>query len=233
MFLGCYPITPASPILHQLSQAQGIRRHHLPGRGRDRRDLRGDRRVLCRPARRHLVVGPGHRAQGRGDGPRDHDRTAAGHRQLAARRAVDRPADQDRAVRPLSGGLWPQRRCAARRSSPRARPSDCFECRDRGGAARGPVHDAGDAADRRLYRQCRRALARARHGVATQPFPVTFFDRGRRPRARLNPYQRDAETLRAAVDQARHARPDPPHRRHREGLRHRRHRLRARPTTRR
>ena len=31
--------------------AQGVRHHHLPGRGRDRRDLRRDRRVLCRPAR--------------------------------------------------------------------------------------------------------------------------------------------------------------------------------------
>ena len=98
MFFGGYPITPASAILHHLVAAQGIRRHHLPGRGRDRRDLRRDRRVLRRPARRHLVVGPGHRAQGRGDGPRDHDRAAAGHRQFAARRPFDRPADQDRAV---------------------------------------------------------------------------------------------------------------------------------------
>ena len=64
------------------------------------------------PARRHLVVGPGHRAQDRGDGPRDHDRAAAGDRQLAARRALDRPADQDRAERPLPGGLRPQRRRA-------------------------------------------------------------------------------------------------------------------------
>ena len=48
MFFGGYPITPASVILHNLVAAEGIRRHHLPGRGRDRGDLRGDRRVLCR-----------------------------------------------------------------------------------------------------------------------------------------------------------------------------------------
>ena len=58
---------PASAILHHLAQAEGIRRHHLPGGGRDRGDLLGDRRVLCRAARCHLVVGSGHRAQGRGD----------------------------------------------------------------------------------------------------------------------------------------------------------------------
>jgi hypothetical protein len=44
MFFGGYPITPASAILHHLVAAQGIRRHHLPGGGRDRRDLRRDRR---------------------------------------------------------------------------------------------------------------------------------------------------------------------------------------------
>ena len=60
-----------------------------------------------------------------------------------------------------------------------------------------------------------------------QPFPVRFFDtppaegRGRhalRPRRRA----------RAAVDQARHAGPRAPHRRHREAARHRQHRLLAR-----
>ena len=44
VFLGSYPITPASDILHELSQAQGVRRDHVPGRGRDRRHRRRDRR---------------------------------------------------------------------------------------------------------------------------------------------------------------------------------------------
>ena len=98
MFFGGYPITPASADPPPPVAPQGIWHHHLPGGGRDRRDLRRDRRQLCRPAGRHLLVGPGHRAQGRGDRPRGDDRAAAGDRQFAARRAVDRPADQDRAV---------------------------------------------------------------------------------------------------------------------------------------
>ena len=44
-FLGSYPITPASDILHELVGAQALRRDHLAGRGRDRRRRRGARRV--------------------------------------------------------------------------------------------------------------------------------------------------------------------------------------------
>ena len=40
-------------------QAQGVRRHHLPGRGRDRRHRRRDRRVLLRLARGDPTSGPG------------------------------------------------------------------------------------------------------------------------------------------------------------------------------
>ena len=45
LFLGAYPITPASDVLHELATLQELRRHHVPGRGRDRRGLRGDRRL--------------------------------------------------------------------------------------------------------------------------------------------------------------------------------------------
>ena len=115
MFFGGYPITPASRDPAPPGAAQGVRRHHLPGRGRDRRDLRRDRRVLRRPARRHLVVGPGHRAQGRGDGPRDHDRAAAGDRQLAARRPLDR------ACRPRPSSATSTRRSTAATATRRCR----------------------------------------------------------------------------------------------------------------
>ncbi len=205
MFFGGYPITPASRDPAPSGAAQGIRRHHLPGRGRDRRDLRRDRRVLCRAAGRHQLVGPRHRAEGRGDGPGDHDRAAAGHRQLAARRAVDRPADQDRAVRSLSGGLWPQRRCADagdRRALARRR----VRLRDRGVPHRGAVHDPGDAADRRLYRQCRRAVEGARSWPATRRSRSSSSKRRTsRDGDRLLPYKRD-DKLARALDQARHAR---------------------------
>ena len=48
LFLGSYPITPASDILHELSQVQELRRADVPGRGRDRRHLLGHRRRLRR-----------------------------------------------------------------------------------------------------------------------------------------------------------------------------------------
>ena len=47
------------------------------------------------------------------------------------------------------------------------------------------------------------------------PFPVQFLDEVPAEGGFL-PYARD-DKLRAAVGQARHAGPDPPHRRHREG----------------
>ena len=91
---------------------QGVRRHHLPGRGRDRGDRVGDRRRLRGRARDHDHLGPGHGAQDRGDRPGDDDRAAARDRQHPARRAVDRPADQDRAGRPAAGAVRPQLRGA-------------------------------------------------------------------------------------------------------------------------
>ena len=48
LFLGSYPITPASDILHELSKLQAVRRAHVPGRGRDRRGRRRARRRVRR-----------------------------------------------------------------------------------------------------------------------------------------------------------------------------------------
>ena len=57
--------------------AQGVRRAHVPGRGRDRRRRRGARRVVRRLARRHDVGRAGDRPQV-GDGrARDRARAAA------------------------------------------------------------------------------------------------------------------------------------------------------------
>ena len=95
--------------------------------------------------------------------------------------------------------------------------------RDRGVPHRDPLHDAGDPADRRLYRQCRRAVARARHEqLSAVPGQVLRHAAGRRAGGdALCPRRRS----RAAVDQARHAGPRAPHRRDREAARHRQHRL--------
>ena len=53
-------------------------------------------------------------------------------------------------------------------------PADAFDCAIEAVPHRGPVHDPGHAAHRRLYRQCRRALEGAGHGelpAIPGPFP--------------------------------------------------------------
>ena len=123
-----------APILHHLAKLKEYDVTTLPGRRRDRGDLLGDRRLLCRPPWRHLVVGSRGRSQRRGARPCDHVRTAAGRRQLPARWAINRVADQDRAVGSLSGGLRPQRRCPVG-GHRLAQPVRLLRRRDRGRAA--------------------------------------------------------------------------------------------------
>ena len=114
MFFGSYPITPASPILHALARLKEF--------GVTTFQAEDEIAAICSAIGASYAgqLGvtsssrPRHRAQGRGARPRDHHRAAARDRQLAARRAVDRAADQDRAERPVPGGLRPQRRRPAR-----------------------------------------------------------------------------------------------------------------------
>ncbi len=79
-----------------------------------------------------------------------------------ARRPFDRPADQDRAVRPLPGGLRPQRRRAVAGDRRQRSPADAFEVAIEAVPHRHPIHDPGDPAHRRLHRQRRRAVESAR-----------------------------------------------------------------------
>ena len=162
MFFGSYPITPASPLLHHLARLKEF--------GITTFQAEDEIAAICAAIGASYAgqlgitssSGPGIALKTEAIGLADHDRAAACRRQLAARRALDRPADQDRAVRPLPGGLRPQRRCAGagdRRALARRR----VRLRDRGVPHRHPLHDAGHAADRRLYRQRRRAVARAGH----------------------------------------------------------------------
>ena len=122
LFYGSYPITPASDILHELAQVQELRRD-APSRPRTRSPpwppaigaaFGGALGVTA-------TSGPGIALKGEAIGPGGDDRAAARDRQRAARRPVDRPADQDRAGRPLPGDVRPQRRVPRCRSSPRAR----------------------------------------------------------------------------------------------------------------
>ena len=87
-----------------------LRREDLPGRGRDRGDQRGDRRLLRRRAGRVHHQRPRHGAQAGGAGAGRDGRAAAGGGRRAARRALHRNAHQDRAGRPADGALRPQLR---------------------------------------------------------------------------------------------------------------------------
>ena len=102
---------------------KALRRHHLPGRGRDRRRRRGARRVVRRRARRHHDLRPGHRAEVRDDRPGRDDRAAAGRRSTSSA-AARRPACRPRPSRPTCcrrcSAATARRRC---RSSRRSRPA--------------------------------------------------------------------------------------------------------------
>ena len=113
VFLGSYPITPASRHPARAEQAQVLRRDHLPGRGRDRRRRRRAGRVVRRGAGRDDDVRARDLAQERDDRPGGGAGAAAAGRRRAARRSVDGPAHQDRAGRPAAGDVRPQRRGAA------------------------------------------------------------------------------------------------------------------------
>jgi 2-oxoglutarate ferredoxin oxidoreductase subunit alpha len=99
LFLGAYPITPASDILHELSKhkAFGVRtfqaEDEIAGVGAAGG---GDQR-------------PRHRPEGRDHRPGGLPRAAPAGDRHPAQRPVDRHAHQDRAVRPAAGDVRPQR----------------------------------------------------------------------------------------------------------------------------
>ena len=211
-------------------QAQAVRRAHLPGRGRDRR------RSAPRSARPSAVrsasprrPGPGVALKAETIGLAVVARAAAGRRRRAARRPVDRAADQDRAGRPAAGDVRPQRRGAgadrraalARRtaSTPRSRPpgsrstyrtpvillSDGYLAN---GSEPWRVPDVDDLPDLRVDVRHRAQPHRRRRHRRVLALPARPGDAG------------------PAVGDPRHAGPRAPHRRHREGRRHRQHLLR-------
>ena len=110
LFLGAYPITPGQRHSARAGPAQELRRAHVPGRRRNRGDDRDHRRRVRRRDGGHRQQRARHRAQGRRHGPGGDDRAADGHHQRAARRPIDRLADEDRAGRLVAGDVRPQRR---------------------------------------------------------------------------------------------------------------------------
>ena len=121
-----YPITPASDILHELSKhkAFGVRTFQAED------EIAGIGAAIGAAFGGALGVtttsGPGHLAEVRGHRPGRDDRAAAGRHRRAARRAVHRPADQDRAGGPAAGDVRPQRRGPVPVIAPRS-PGDCFD----------------------------------------------------------------------------------------------------------
>ncbi len=162
LFLGAYPITPASSILEELARhkAFGVRTFQAEDEiaavgaalgasfgGGARRD------DVCRPWRRAQV----------GDGrPRRDARVAARDHRRAARRPVDGHADEAGAGRPADGAVRPQRRVAGAG----ARCVDARRVllrRDRGRARRADLPHPRVPALGRIPRERHRAVADPRH----------------------------------------------------------------------
>ena len=75
-------------------------------------------------------------------------------------------------------------------------PADAFDCAIEAVPHRHPVHDAGHAADRRLYRQCRRAVEGAGHERLRSRSRSASSTRRRRKGEGVMPYARDDELAR-------------------------------------
>ena len=114
IFYASYPITPASDILHELSQAQELRGEDAAGRGRDRgRRCRGRRVVRRQPRASRPRAVRVSTSSPRPSASRSVSSCRSCLDRRAARRSVDRSADQDRAGRPHARDVRPSRRGAA------------------------------------------------------------------------------------------------------------------------
>ena len=112
LFLGSYPITPASDVLHELAGFKNFPVYTFQAEDEIAGDGLRDRRGLRRRDRDHHDLGPRHESQGRGGGPRGQDRTADRHHRHPARGPFDRDADQAGAGGLADGDVWAARRVA-------------------------------------------------------------------------------------------------------------------------
>ena len=158
LFLGAYPITPASDILHELAEHKNF--DVLTFQAED--EIAAMTATIGAAFAGEMAVtassGPGIALKAEGMGLAVMTELPMIDHQRAARRPLDRPADQDRAGRPAAGPVRPQRRVpdAGDRGQ---RPGRLLRRRAGSLADRRAVHDAGDAAHRRLHRQRLRAVA--------------------------------------------------------------------------
>jgi 2-oxoglutarate ferredoxin oxidoreductase subunit alpha len=216
LFLGSYPITPATDILHELSALK----HYNVTTFQAEDEIAGICSAIGAAYGGVLGMtttsGPGMALKTEALGLAVMLEIAAGDRKRPARRPVHRPADQDRAVRPAAGGVRPQRRVPDP-GHRRPFPGRLLRLRHRGLPPGREVHDAGDLPLRRRHRQRRRALAHPRPGLAAQAgSQVPHRSRGLpglRPRRQPGP----------RLGAPRHAGHGTPRRRPGEGLPHRQH----------
>ena len=234
VFLGSYPITPASDILHELAKHKNFGVRTLQAED----EIAAVGTALGAAFAGHLGVtttsGPGLALKSETislaislelpllviDIQRGGPSTGLPTKTEAADLNIG-------AVRP------PRRGAAARRR--RVPTVALLRRRHRGGPHRPQVPHAGDPAVRRLHRQRRRAVAPARRGVAARHLgAVRDRVEPRTPTTGPRSSGRTCATPRPCRGRGRFpARPDLMHRvgGHREGGRHRQHLLRARRTT--
>ena len=152
LVLGSYPITPASDILHELSKHKNF--NVLTFQAED--EIAGIGAAIGASYGGALGItstsGPGISLKSEAIGLGRDDRASADRHRRAARRTVDRPADQDRAGRPAAGAVRPQRRVAGR-GDRAAVPVRLLRRRRRGRAHRGHLPHAGDHPVRRRDRE--------------------------------------------------------------------------------
>ena len=182
ILLGSYPITPASDILHELSKHKSFGVTTLQAED----EIAGIGAAIGASFAGHLGVtttsGPGIALKSEAIGLAVMTELPLVVDRRAARRPLDRPADQDRAGRPAAGDVRPQRRGAGadRRAAVARR---LLRRRDRGDPDRGHLPHPGDAALRRLPRQRLRAVAdprgrrRCRASTRTSPPSPTTSSR--------------------------------------------------------
>lgn len=192
LFLGAYPITPASDILHTLA---GLKRYGVATMQAED-EIAGVGAALGASFGGALGVtttsGPGLALKAETIGLAVSLEPAAHRLRHPARRSVDRPADQDRAGRPPPGPLRPQRRVARGRRGARD-AGRLLRHRRRGRAHRDDLPDPGHRPVRRLPRQRLRAVAAPAHGRAcptspwsSRPSRTRWTTRASRPSTRTS-----------------------------------------------
>ena len=152
MVFASYPITPASPLLHVLA---GLKHFDVTTF-----QAEDEIAAICAAIGASYAgslgitssSGPGVALKTEGMGLAIATELPLIIVKLTARRSLDRPADQDRAVGPLPGGVRPQCGCPAGRPVG-ALAIGLLRGWNRGRASCDPVHDTGDRADRRLHCQ--------------------------------------------------------------------------------